>query len=117
MKRLPIAVWGILALLYLVLWYTSLPTHLYQLFLPLVLMLSSFFAFHHLSPPFRAIHHICVSLMLLAVVGTAYYFAFHGGDQGGVGAYLVLWYSGLGYLGLLALLLIIYLIFDLSRSD
>lgn len=96
--------------LFVVIWVSRLHIWFLEAWLPLVMMLLSLAAFNKVPGGFRLTHHIFVPLLFLGTIAGAMAFAFYGGDQGGIGSYLLLYYSGVVYLCfIVALLCVLWL--------
>ena len=78
---------------------------MFSLGLPYLILVLSLYVFNQTRPPYRIIHHSFVLLTLFISLGFVYKFTFHGGEQGGVGAYLLIYSVGAAYLCFISLFL------------
>ncbi len=76
-----------------------------SLSLPYLIMLLSLYVFNRIPSPFRMIHHSFILLLFFISLAFVYKFTFHGGEQGGVGAYLLIYSVGAAYLCFISLFL------------
>lgn len=74
--------------------------------IPYLILILSFYVFNRTPIVFRRIHHWFTLPALLVSLSGSYYFAFHGGEQGGVGAYLLTYGAIATYLIFISLFLL-----------
>lgn len=90
-KALPIlatVLWLFLIIILGLVWLIKIHIGIMSVALPYLILLLSLYVFNRTSPIFRRVHHGFTLPILLISCSVSYYFAFHGGEQGGVGAYL-----------------------------
>lgn len=81
------------------------PLLISSLSLPYLVLLLSLYIFDRTPSSYRIAHHSFALLTLFISLGFVYKFTFHGGEQGGVGAYLLIYSVGAAYLCFISLFL------------
>jgi len=89
--------WLFLALSLAIIWSVKIRLGINGILLPYLILSLSPYVFNRTPTLFRRIHHCLVFPTLFISLGLSYYFIFHGGEQGGVGAYLVTYGVIAGY--------------------
>ncbi|MFW5450690.1 MAG: hypothetical protein ACKE9I_03735 [Methylophagaceae bacterium] len=99
--------WLLLIFALIITWDVKTRFGINGILIPYLILLLSLFVFNDVPPLFRHIHHGLVVPTLLISLATSYFFIFHGGEQSGVGAYLVTYGAIAGYLVFISLFLIV----------
>jgi hypothetical protein len=99
------AVWLVAVLLFAVVWLGHIRAWTLLFSLPPVTLVLSFFVFHRAPRPVRRVHHSVVALALLICGSLFVSWAFFPKEQSPVGAFLLVWGIGAGYLVFLLLML------------
>jgi len=97
--------WLMLIIILALIWWGLIPTTMSAMVIPYLILLLSVYVFNRTPSLFRRIHHWFVWPTLLLTLGFSYNFAFHGGEQGGVGAYLLTYSVFAAYLIFISLFL------------
>ncbi|MFW5427321.1 MAG: hypothetical protein ACKE8R_08730 [Methylophagaceae bacterium] len=107
-KALPIlatVLWLSLIIMLALVWRIKIRFGINGIVIPYLILLLSLYVFNCTPPIFRRIHHWFTLPTLLISCSVSYYFAFHGGEQGGVGAYLLSYGAIAAYLIFISLFL------------
>jgi len=81
--------WLFLIIILALIWRVKIRFAVNGIVIPYFILLLSLYVFNRTPSLFRRIHHWFVLPVLLISSTISYYFIFHGGEQGGVGAYLL----------------------------
>lgn len=98
--------WLFLIIILALLWWGEIHFSITSLILPYLILMLSLYVFNRTPTMFRRIHHWLTLPTLLISLSVSYYFAFHGGEQGGVGAYLLTYSAIATYLIFISLFLL-----------
>ena len=91
-KTIPILatlLWLFLVITFAIVWRVKIRFGINGIVIPYLILLLSLYVFNRTPTLFRRLHHYLVLPTLLITLCGSYYFIFHGGEQGGVGAYLL----------------------------
>jgi hypothetical protein len=108
-KTIPIlatVLWLFLIIILALIWRVKVRFAANGMVIPYLILILSFYVFNRTPTVFRQIHHWFTLSVLLISLSGSYYFAFHGGEQGGVGAYLLTYGSIATYLIFISLFLL-----------
>ncbi|RKZ82430.1 MAG: hypothetical protein DRQ39_10730 [Gammaproteobacteria bacterium] len=81
--------WLCLIVILALIWRIKIRFGVNGIVIPYLILFLSLYVFNRTPSIFRRIHHGFISPVLLISLSVSYYFVFHGGDQGSVGAYLL----------------------------
>ena len=98
--------WLFLVIILAIVWSVKIRFGINGILLPYLILSLSPYVFNRTPTIFRRIHHWLVFPTLFISLGLSYYFIFHGGEQGGVGAYLVTYGVMAGYYIFISLFLL-----------
>lgn len=98
--------WLFLVIILAIVWSVKIRFGVNGILLPYLILSLSPYVFNRTPIVYRRIHHWLVFLSLFISLGLSYYFIFHGGEQGGVGAYLVTYGVIAGYYIFISLFLL-----------
>jgi len=98
--------WLFLIIILAITWDVKIRFGINGILLPYLILSLSPYVFNRTPALFRRIHHYLVFPALFISLGLSYYFLFHGGEQGGVGVYLVTYGVIAGYYIFISLFLI-----------
>lgn len=105
-RILATVLWLFLVIMLAIVWSVKIRFGINGIVLPYLILGLSLYVFNHTPTLFRRIHHWLVFPTLFISLGLSYYFIFHGGEQGGVGAYLVTYGAIAGYYIFISLFLL-----------
>jgi len=89
--------WLFLVVTLAIVWSVKIRFGINGILLPYLILALSPYVFNRTPPLFRRIHHWLIFPTFFVSLTLSYYFIFHGGEQGGVGAYLVTYGAIAGY--------------------
>lgn len=98
--------WLFLIIILALIWRIKIRFAINGIVLPYLILILSLYVFNRTPTIFRRIHHWIVLPTLLIALTCSYYFIFHGGEQGGVGAYLVTYGTIAAYIVFISLFLL-----------
>lgn len=82
------------------------PILILSLVQPYLVLVLSLYVFNRTPSQFRIIHHSFILLTFILSIGFSYNFIFHGGEQGGVGTYILTYGVAVTYLCFISLFLL-----------
>ncbi len=106
LRILATVLWLFLIIMLALIWLVKVRFGINGIVIPYLILLLSLYVFNRTPPIFRRIHHWFTLPTLLISCSVSYYFAFHGGEQGGVGAYLLTYGAIAAYLIFISLFLL-----------
>ena len=106
LRILATVLWLFLIIILALIWRVKVRFAANGMVIPYLILILSFYVFNRTPTVFRRIHHWFTLPALLISLSGSYYFAFYGGEQGGVGAYLLTYGAIASYLIFISLFLL-----------
>lgn len=106
LRFLASVIWLFLIIILALIWQGEVRFTLHSMAIPYLILLLSLYVFNRTPIVFRRTHHCFVLPTLLISSTVSYYFTFHGGEQSGVGAYLLTSGAIVSYLIFISLFLL-----------